>query len=204
MFPREKAIKQLEKIKLMGRKMRLAAEGWENPFQTLIAIVLSARTRDETTIEVCKKLFERFPTAERLSKANPAEVEKIIMPVNFFQNKSKNIVNCARDIVKKFGSKIPESIEKMTELPGVGRKTANVFLSEFSHDALGVDTHVTYISNYLGWVSSDKQEIIERTLKELFPKNLWSSVNPALVRFGKTYTSSYEKNRLLDEIKKIE
>ncbi len=204
MFPRERAIKQLERIESMGKKMRLAAEGWDSPFQTLIAIILSARTRDETVIEVCKRLFDKFPTADKLSKADPKEVEKVINPVNFFQNKSKNIVKCAQDLVKNFNSNIPDSIERMTELPGVGRKTANVFLSEFDHDALGVDTHVTYISNYLGWADSDKQELIERELKELFPKNIWSRVNPALVRFGKTYTSPSEKNRFLDEIKKIE
>ncbi|MCR4326973.1 MAG: endonuclease III [Nanoarchaeota archaeon] len=203
MFPSEKALKQLNLLKKDIKKIRLAAEEWETPFQTLISIILSARTRDETTIEVCKRLFEKFPTAQKLSKASLREVEEIIKKVNFFQNKSKNIIQCSEKIVKEFNSKIPEKIEKLITLPGVGRKTANVFLSEFNHDAIGVDTHVTYISNYLGWVNSEKPELIERTLKEIFPKSIWSEVNPTLVRFGKTYTSKTEKNKLLDEIKRI-
>ncbi|NCN51703.1 endonuclease III [archaeon] len=203
MFSRNKAINQLGEMKKGIVKMRLAAQDWGSPFQTLISIALSARTRDETTILVCEKLFKRFPTPESLSKATISEVEEIIKPVNFFQNKSKNIILCSKKIVKEFGGKIPKTIEKMIELPGVGRKTANVFLSECGSDAIGVDTHVTYISNYLGWVNSEKAEIIERTLKELFPKEKWSEVNPTLVRFGKTHTSKTEKNKLLDQIKSI-
>ena len=114
------------------------------------------------------------------------------------------IVNCAGKIVKDYGGKVPRTIDKLTTLPGVGRKTANVFLSTYGDDAIGVDTHVAYISNYLGWVKSSKPEFIERTLEEIFPKEKWSEVNPTLVRFGKSHTSRSEKNRLLNEIKKIE
>lgn len=204
MLSRNKALKQLEEIKKEVRNMRLAAEKWETPFQTLISICLSARTRDEVTIEVSKKLFQKFPTAEKLSKAELNEVEKIILPVNFYQNKSKNIINCAKKIVKEYNSKIPKDLEKLIKLPGVGRKTANVFLSEYGNSAIGVDTHVTYISNYLEWVKNYKPEVIERVLKELFPKDKWSEINPTLVRFGKTHTSKLKKNILLDKIKKIE
>ena len=184
--------------------MRLVAEEWPIPFQTLISIILSARTRDETTIEVCKKLFQKFSSAEKLSNAGLKEVEELIKPVNFFQNKAKNIIECAKKIVKDLNSRIPEDLTKLIELPGVGRKTGNVFLSAYGSDAIGVDTHVTYISNYLGWVNSQKPEMIERTLKEIFPKNKWSEVNPTLVRFGKTHTSPALKNKILNEIKKIE
>ncbi len=204
MFSRNKAIKQLEEMKKDVKKMRLAAEKWPTPFQTLISIALSARTRDETTILVCEKLFQKFPTPQELSKATISEIEEIIKPVNFFQNKSKNIIACAKKLVQDFNGKVPNSIEKMTELPGVGRKTANVFLSEYGGDAIGVDTHVTYISNYLGWVDTTNAEKIERTLKEIFPNEKWSEVNPTLVRFGKTYTSRTEKDKILDEIKEIE
>jgi len=204
MFPRAKALKQLEAMKKDVKNMRLAAEEWPTKFQTLISICLSARTRDETTIWVCEKLFKKFPNPEKMSKADTKEIEEIIKPVNFFQNKSKNIIACAKKLVSEFNGKIPNSIERMTELPGVGRKTANVFLSEYGSEAIGVDTHVTYISNYLGWVETENAEKIERVLKELFPKEIWSEVNPTLVRFGKTHTSKTEKNKLLEEIKKIE
>lgn len=203
MFQQSRALKQLEELKKDVVHMRLAAEGWESPFQTLISIVLSARTRDETTIEVCKTLFSKYPNPEKLSKANVKEIEEIIKRVNFFQNKSKHIIECSKKLVNEFDSKIPKSIEKLITLPGVGRKTANVFLSEYGGNAIGVDTHVTYISNYLGWVNSEKPETIERTLTELFPKEKWSEINPTLVRFGKTHMSRTEKNKLLDEIKKI-
>lgn len=203
MFSRATALKQLEELKKDVKEMRLAAEDWPTEFQTLISIILSARTRDETTIEVCKKLFQKFPTAESLSNASVGDVEKIIYPVNFFQNKSKNIIDCAKKILNELGNKIPHSFEKLIILPGVGRKTANVFLSAYGSDAVGVDTHVTHISNYLGWVNSDKPELIERTLKEIFPKEKWSEVNPTLVRFGKSHTSRVEENKLLDKIKKI-
>ncbi|MDP3966358.1 MAG: endonuclease III [archaeon] len=203
MFPREKALKQLEELKKDVKKMRLAAEGWATPFETLISIILSARTRDETTIEVCKKLFASLGSAEKLGKASVKEVEEIIKPVNFFQNKSKNIIECARKILSEFKGGVPNDIEKLTSLPGVGRKAANVFLSEYGSDAIGVDTHVAYISNYLLWADSEKPEMIERTLKEIFPKEKWSEINPTLVRFGKTHTSRSEKNKFLDEIKKI-
>jgi len=204
MFSRAKALKQLEEMKKDVKNMRLAAEKWPTKFQTLISICLSARTRDETTIWVCERLFKKFPTPKEMSKASVKEIEKIIRPVNFYQNKSKNIIACAKKLIQKFGGKIPNSIERMIELPGVGRKTANVFLSEYGDDAIGVDTHVTYISNYLGWVETKNAEKIERVLKELFPKEKWSEVNPTLVRFGKSHTSRTEKNKLLEEIKKIE
>jgi len=203
MFPRETALKQLEVMKKDVKDMRLAAEKWPTKFQTLISICLSARTRDETTIWVCEKLFKKFPTPEEMSKASVKEIEEIIRSVNFYQNKSKNIIACAKKLVREFNGKIPNSIERMTELPGVGRKTANVFLSEYGSEAIGVDTHVTYISNYLGWVETENAEKIERVLKELFPKEIWSEVNPTLVRFGKTHTSKTEKNKLLEEIKII-
>ena len=199
----KRALKQLEALKNEIPLIRLAGERWETPFQTLISIILSARTRDEITIKVCKNLFDNFPTVEKLSKAKLKKIEKLINPINFYHNKSKNILNCTKEIIKRFDSKVPKNFEELISLPGVGRKTANVFLSEFNHDAIGVDTHVNYISNYLKWVNSKKPEIVEESLKELFPKKIWSEINPILVRFGKTHTSKIKKNDLLDKIKKI-
>lgn len=199
----KRAIKQLEVLDKNSNFMRLAAEGWENQFQTLISIIMSARTRDETTIEVAKKLFFQYPTPEKLSKTNLFEIQNIIRPVNFYINKSKNILNCSKEIVDKFGGDVPNEIEKLITLPGVGRKTANVFISECGSHGIGVDTHVSYISQYLGWTKNKNAQKIETDLKLLFPKNYWSKVNPILVRFGKTHTSKTKKNKLLDKIKKI-
>lgn len=203
MFSREKAIRQLNALSKNPKEMRLAAEQWGSEFQTLVSIILSARTLDETTIGVCKKLFSRFPDAEALSKAPLGEVEKIIMPVNFYQNKARYIINCARTIVANFEGKVPHEIESLTTLPGVGRKTANVFLSQYGKDAIGVDTHVSYISQKLGWTENSNPEKIEKDLERLFPKESWSRINPTLVRFGKSHTSRFEKDKILERIKAL-
>jgi|SRR3989344_2817588 len=196
------ALKQLKLLKKYGKKMRLAAEEWQNKFQTLISIILSARTKDETTIKICKILFKKYPTAEKLSKAKIKEIEKIIKPINFYKNKSKNILNCAKILVKNYSSKIPESFDELIKLPGVGRKTANVFLAEHGQKAIGVDTHLSYISQKLGWTKNKNPRKIEKDLETLFPKNYWSKINPIAVRFGKTYTSKKKKNKILEEIKR--
>lgn len=197
------ALKQFQEINKLKGNMRLAAEKWPTKFQTLISTILSARSLDETTIRVCKILFQKYPDASSLAKANSIEIELILKPINFYKNKTKSIINCVKILVEKYNGKIPEEYEKLTELAGVGPKTANVFLSELGKEAVAVDTHVYYISKYLGWTKSKKPEDVENDLKKLFPKNYWNKLNPILVKFGKKYTSRKEKNLLLDKIKRI-
>lgn len=197
------ALKQLEFMGLNNDKMRLAAEKWKNPWQTLVSIILSARTRDEKTIPVAKKLFEKFSSSKKLANAELSDVKKIIKPINFYKTKSKNIINCSRVISKKYKGKVPDKMEELIELSGVGRKTANVFISETGGEGIGIDTHVSYISQKLGWTSNKNPHKIEIDLKELFSKKYWNKVNATLVRFGKTHTSRKEKDRLLEEIEKI-
>jgi endonuclease-3 len=203
MFSRKKALKQLEVLKRKGRQIRLAAEGWENDWQKLIAIILSARTKDEVTISVCENLFKKFPTMEDFSKLNLANIKRLIYNINFYENKSKYLQETTEKLITDFNGKVPKKVEELITLPGVGKKTANVFLAEMGKDYIGVDTHVNYISNYLGWTNSKNPEIIEKELKKLFPKTKWRELNKILVRFGKTYISKIEKNKILDEIKKI-
>ena len=199
----KKALKQLSRLSKLGKKMRLAGEGWKTDFQHLIAIILSARTLDETTIVVGKTLFKKYPSADGLSKASISDVEKLITPINFYQNKAKYIINCAKQIVELYDGKVPHDFEKLTSLSGVGRKTANVFLSERGNISLGVDTHVFYISRKLGWAKSNNPHKVEEELKNLFSKRYWNKINPTLVRFGKTYISRREKDKLLDEVKRM-
>lgn len=182
------------------KQMRLAAEEWAKEWQTLIAIALSARTRDEVAVKVAEDLFAEYKTAQALGKANQREVSKIIYPVNFFQNKTKHIIGCAKMLAEKYDGAPPHDLEKLVELPGVGRKTANVFLAEYGADAIGVDTHVSYISQKLGWTRNSDPHKIEKDLERLFPRTLWSRVNSTCVRFGKTYTSRVKKDELLEEI----
>ncbi|MEX0920188.1 MAG: endonuclease III [Candidatus Pacearchaeota archaeon] len=199
----KKAIKQLKELEKEGKTMRLAAEAWKNDYETLVSTILSARSLDEITIKYSTILFEKYPTPEALSKASVSEVEKIIFPINFYQNKSKYIINCARKLVEVYKGKVPHDFEKLIELPGVGRKTANVFLSQTGKDAIGVDTHVSYISQKLGWTKNENPDRIEEDLKKTFPEKYWSKVNPTLVRFGKTHTSRRKKDEILKEIKKV-
>lgn len=197
------ALKQMERLSVLSKNMRLAAESWDSEFQILVSIILSARTLDETTIRVGTLLFQKYPTANALSQAPLEDVEKIISPINFYQNKARYIIECAKTLVEKYGGKPPHYIDALTSLSGVGRKTANVFLSEVGNEGIGVDTHLSYISQKLEWTKNTKPEKIEEDLKNLFARENWNKVNPTAVRFGKTYTNRQEKDKLLEKIKKI-
>ncbi|MBS3071205.1 endonuclease III, partial [Candidatus Pacearchaeota archaeon] len=158
---KKKALKQLRILEKKSSDMRLAAESWNNDFEILISTILSARTRDEVTIPTAEKLFKIYPNSKSLAKAKLSSVKKIIKPINFYNNKSKNIIACAKALNENYSGKIPMNIDELIKLPGVGRKTANVFLSELNHDALGVDTHVSYISQKLGWTKNKNPYKIE-------------------------------------------
>lgn len=179
------AIRQLKAIqKLIHKKdLRLAAE-WNSKYKILIATILSAQTRDETTIAVSEILFKKYPSMKSLSKARLGSVEKMIRRINYHKTKAKNIVATAKILD---GRKIPETTEELLVLPGVGRKVANVYLAE-AHRAnvIGVDTHVKRISFKLGWTKSKNQDRIEKDLMALFPKKYWGEINDSLVRFGRT------------------
>lgn len=202
MIERKIALKQLKFLDSKAKKMRLAADEWKNDWQVLVAILLSARTRDETVISVCEKMFNRYPTAKKFSELKLGEIKKLIGSVNFYNNKSKMLYSMSHDIIEKFKCKVPQSVDELITLAGVGRKTANVFLGHKGGAHIGVDTHVNYISNYLGWVDSKDPVKIEQNLEKLFPKSKWNRIGNTLIRFGKTYTSKREKNAILDDIKK--
>jgi len=197
------AIKQLMAIKGMAKELRLAADGWDEDWKTLIATLMSARTTDMKTIPVAGALFSRYRNLRELSGADLGEVGVIIRGVNFYKTKAKHIIKLAKILVDDYSGKVPHDFAKLVELPGVGRKTANVFLAEHGHGRIGVDTHVDYVSHYLGWTSGKNQEEVEKDLEDLFPKRYWGDINWILVRFGQTYKSRKEKNALLDEIKGI-
>ncbi|AJF62851.1 MAG: Base excision DNA repair protein, HhH-GPD family [archaeon GW2011_AR20] len=197
-----KILKQLKELEKRSSKMRLAAESWKEDWQTLISTIMSARTRDEMTIPVASELFRKY-SLKRLAESNLKDVKKIIKPVNFYKTKSKNIVNCAKILVKDYNGMVPRDFDELIKLPGVGRKTANVFLVEHKKHALPVDTHVFQISRKLGWAKSNHPHKVEEELKNLFPKKYWNKINEILVRFGKTYTSRKEKDKILNEIRRM-
>mgnify|MGYP001588337010 FL=1 len=183
--------------------MRLAAENWKNDYEILISTILSARTRDETTIPVAEKLFEKYKNPQKLAKGKIKNISKIIKPVNFYKTKAKNIVKCSQYLVKNFKGKVPHDFEALLSLSGVGRKTANVFLAEQGKSAIGVDTHVFYISRKLGWARNKNPHKVEEELRKLFPKKYWNKINSTLVRFGKTHNGRKQKDEILWKIKGI-
>ena len=181
----KKALKQLEELKKHSLPLKLAAE-WNEPWQILISTILSARTRDEKTIAVSEELYKKYNKVNNLANAKLNDVKKIIRPVNYCKTKSKHIISCAKILVKKYNYNPPHNFDELLKLPGVGRKTANVFLSEIGYDAIAVDTHVAKLSQKLGWTTNKKPEKIEEDLKKLFPEYTWSNVNEILVRFGRS------------------
>jgi len=185
----EKAIKQLKAIERLvgefGEEPRLAAEGWDENWKTLIAIILSAQSRDTKTVAVCEDLFGKYGLVEDLAVASLGEIEEVIGSVNFYKTKARNVKSAAEIIVDD--GFIGENVEELIRLPGVGRKTANVYLVAVRNaDAIGVDTHVGRIAFKLGWTKNEEPYKVERDLMELFPKEYWNSINWILVRFGQT------------------
>ena len=178
----------LSEMERQGRKnnapvFRIKKE-MKGPFKILIFTMLSSRTRDDKTLEVCKRLFSRYGNAKALSKAKENDIKKLIFGVAFHNQKAGRIIRIAKEVSRKG---IPGTFENMVKLPGVGRKTANVVLSSaFGKDAIGVDVHLHRISNRLGIVNTKKPEQTERSLMRIFPKTLRKKVNISFVSYGQT------------------
>lgn len=156
-----------------------------DPFRALIATVLSQRTRDEVTERTSEKLFAKYGKASALAHADVWDIEALIREVGFYRIKAPRVKEIARIISNDFKGKVPDDMDTLLSLPGVGRKTANcVLVYGFGKDAIAVDTHVHRISNRLGLVSTKTPEETEIRLKEVLPKKYWRHINELLVRFG--------------------
>ncbi len=158
----------------------------EDPFQVLIATALSARTQDQTTLDASTRLFAVAPTAAALAKLPVKRIERLIYPVSFYRNKARNVKAAAQMLVDRFGGGVPRTMEELTSLPGVGRKTANLvmILSYQSQENICVDTHVHRISNRLGWVQTKLPEETEQALYRNTNKQWWPYINLYLVTWG--------------------
>ena len=157
----------------------------EDPFRVLIATILSARTKDETTLAATDRLFAKYPNMESLAKAKADSVRKLIKPVGFYKTKASRIIEVAELLIRIHHGKVPESLEELLELPGVGRKTANcVLVYGFRKPAIPVDTHVHRISNRLGLVETKTPEETEIELMRKVDSKLWLDINELFVRFG--------------------
>ncbi len=155
------------------------------PFSILIGTILSARTKDESTTKVVKELFSKYKNPKQLANAKLKDVEKIIKPIGFYHVKSKRIIEVAKIINSKYKGKVPEDLDILVQLPGVGRKTANcVLVYAFEKPAIPVDIHVHRISNRLGLVETKNPEDTEQELMKKVDKKFWIDINDTFVMYG--------------------
>ena len=174
------------------------------PFSILIGTILSARTKDETTTKAVKALFLKYKNPEDLANAKIKDVEKIIRSIGFFHVKSKRIIEVAKIIHKKYKDKVPEDLDTLVQLPGVGRKTANcVLVYAFEKPAIPVDIHVHRISNRLGLVETKNPEDTEQELMKKIDKKNWIEINDTFVMYGQNICKPISPMCNVCKIKKI-
>ncbi|MDW8433246.1 MAG: endonuclease III [Aquificaceae bacterium] len=167
--------------------VKLIAKKRKDPFSALVCALLSTRTKDETTAQVCERFLKRVNSPEDLLEISDKELENLIYPVGFYRNKAKHLKNLAYQIIEEFEGKVPDSLEGLLKLKGVGRKVANIVLSEgFGKPAIAVDVHVHRISNRWGLVKTKRPEETEVALMQLLPVEYWKDFNRLLVAFGQT------------------
>ena len=180
-------------IKILRQEMKdlpdpsvtLVGKRWKSPFLVLISCILSLRTKDETTLPASERLFRLAQTPERMVKLRASQIEKAVYPVGFYKTKARNILGICRDIIKQFDGKVPNDIDTLMTMKGVGRKTANLVLTEgFGIPAMCVDTHVHRISNRLGYIATKTPEETEFALRKKLPKKHWMDYNALLVTWG--------------------
>jgi len=157
-----------------------------NPKDTLLGVLLSARTTDVQVLKIFPAFKKRFPTFQSILKSSPAEIEKSINTIGLYKSKARAIHGLAKIVMEKHHGKVPGTMEELIELPGVGRKTANCVLSHvFGQDTVCVDTHVFRIAHRVGWSNGKTPERVERDIQNVLPKSLWSETNRTFVQFGR-------------------
>ena len=158
----------------------------ENPFQILIATLLSARTQDATTHAASTRLFRRAKTPRTMARLPVSEIESLIYPVSFYRNKARHVKACCEQLTSRFNGRVPNTMEDLVMLPGVGRKTANLvmILAFKGQDNICVDTHVHRISNRMGWVRTREPQETEQALYRATDRRWWPLINLYLVTWG--------------------
>lgn len=159
---------------------------FENPYQLLIATILAAQATDKKVNQITEFFFKNYPTPKDIVKADLTQIEEDIKQINFYKRKAKLIKDCCEVIEKEFNGKIPDNIENLTKLPGVGRKTANVILvNAFNKPGIVVDTHIKRVSQRLKLTNSNNPDKIEKDLMKFFSKENWTYISKAMVLFGR-------------------
>ena len=163
----------------------LVAKRGATPYEILVSTLLSLRTKDEVTAVAAERLLQKARTPQEMLALDEKQIERLIRPVGFAPTKARRLRQVSRILLDRYGGRVPADLEALLALPGVGRKTANLVLSEaFGQDAICVDTHVHRISNRIGLVDTRTPEATEEALRRVLPRRLWQRYNPLLVAFG--------------------
>lgn len=174
-----------------------------DPFKVLISTILSLRTKDQTTIKVAKNLFKKIKTFQDLNQISQSELETLIHSCGFYKTKAKSLKNISKEILEKYNNTVPNEINTLLKLPGVGRKTANLVISlGFQKPAICVDVHVHRISNRIGYTKTKTPEQTEHELRKSLPKTYWNKYNQLLVSLGQTICKPQNPNCQTCPIKK--
>lgn len=169
---------------------------FKTPFQIMVAVMLSAQCTDERVNKITPKLFEKFPTAKEMAEANIEEIEMYIKSCGFYRNKAKNILASSKLLVSSYNCTVPQDIDELEKFPGVGRKSANVIMTEAFNDTKGiaVDTHVKRISNKIGLSDKTEPKKIEEDLLKQIPKEYLKDVNHLFIWFGRDKCNARKPN----------
>lgn len=175
---------------LASKKLPIVSELAEKkgpPFQLLISTLLSLRTKDEVTEVATRRLFALASTPEEMLELSPDRIATVIYPVGFYRNKAQTILHVCRELVERYDSRVPDSIDELLTLKGVGRKTANLVVTlGYGGEGICVDTHVHRISNRLGYVVTKTPNETEYALRAKLPRKYWTQYNTLMVAFGRT------------------
>jgi len=179
----------IETLKIEKKKFKKTAiseiHKTKDPFRVLISCLLSLRTKDEVTLKASERLFSVAKTPQEFLNLSTKKIEELIYPVGFYRVKAKRIKEISKIIIERYGGKVPDNLEELLTLPGVGRKTANIVITQgFNKYGIAVDTHVHRVSNRLGLVKTKTPEETEVKLREIIPKKYWIELNDLFVSFG--------------------
>ncbi|AGB03093.1 endonuclease III [Methanoregula formicica] len=158
-----------------------------SPFEVIVLTILSAQTTDKAVLKVKPALFSQYPTPAKLAKAKAGDVETIIHSLGYYHAKAKNIIAASQTLIDQFGGSVPETMDELLTIPGVGRKTANIVLYHAlgKNEGIAVDTHVRRLAQRIGFSDTDNVEVIERDLMAIFPKKDWGDLTDVLIAHGR-------------------
>ena len=187
MNKKQLAIQLLSEIEKLFPEATTELANWQTPFQFLVCIILSAQTTDKQVNKVTEKLFVKYPDAKSLSVAELEEVQDTLGGINYFKTKSRHVIESSKILVDKYSGEPPRDLKKLQELPGVGYKTANVFLNDLYHENQGiaVDTHVIRVAKAYGLTKSTDATKLAHDLEKLYPKEYWYKINSLFVLYGR-------------------